>query len=204
MSIAPPISIEGYVDQPIASEAGCADAARLRLAGANRLHFELDKVHRPVLRELMRKMASDTVLVVVALDRLGRPLSRLLDSLSRLKKAGVRIRSLEGGIEMDMTLEGRAQGRVVDALSNCVSNWEARRAHHRGETMAERGSRPGAQLKLGSSSPEQVLVMLGRPGASRTSVARELGVGRTTLYRFLRRTLVVGNQLDEQIKPHEA
>jgi DNA invertase Pin-like site-specific DNA recombinase len=185
----------------MASAAGSADAARLRLAGSNRLHFETDNLHRPVLRDLMKKMSDDTTLVVVALDRLGRPLSRLLESLSRLKKAGVRIRSLEGGVDMDMTPEGRAQGRIVDALFNCTNGWEARRAQRRAETMAERGSRPGAQPKLGSSSPEQVLFMLGRPGASRTSVARELGVGRTTLYRFLRRSLAAYGEPDEQAGP---
>jgi DNA invertase Pin-like site-specific DNA recombinase len=197
VSIAPPKSIEGYVDQPMASDAGCADAARLRLAGVTRVHYEIDVVRRSVLRELVKAMSGDTVLVVVALDRLGRPLGRLLESLSRFKKAGVCIRSLEDGVDMDMTPEGRAQGRIIDALSSCTNGWEARRAQHRAETMAERGSRPGAQPKLGSSSPEQVLVMLTRPGASRASVARELGVGRTTLYRFLRGSQAAYNEPNE-------
>ena len=190
--------MEGYVDQPAVTEAGCVDANRLRQAGAARIHHESDVARRPVLRELVKMMTGNTVLVVVALDRLGRPLGQVLASLSRFRAAGVHIRSLEGGIDIDTTPEGRAQGRVVDALSNCVDGWEASRAQHRSETMAERGSRPGAQPKLANSSPDQVLAMLGRPGASRTSVARELGVGRTTLYRFLNHSRTAGDDLDER------
>jgi DNA invertase Pin-like site-specific DNA recombinase len=183
----PQASIEGYVDQPAATDAGRADASRLSQAGVVRVHHETDAARRPVLRGLAGMTATDTVLVVVALDRLGRPLGKVLRSLSRLRAAGMKIRSLEGGIDIDTTPEGSAQGRVVDALSSCVDRWEGMRARHRGETMAERRVRPGAQPKLAATSPEQVLAMLGRPGASRASVAKELGVGRTTLYRYLGR-----------------
>ena len=139
----------------------------------------------------------DTVLVVVALDRLGRPLGRVLRSLSRFRAAGVHIRSLEDGIDIDMTPEGRAQARVVDALSSCIDRWEGLRTQHRVETMAERRSRPGVQPKLANSSPDQVMAMLGRPGASRASVARELGVGRTTLYRYLGRAYATAEARDD-------
>lgn len=187
MTITPGYSVEGYVDFPAETEAGCTDAARLRQAGAARIHHETDLARRPVLRGIAKMTGSDIVLVVVALDKLGRPLSRMLRSLSRFRAAGVHIRSLEDGIHIDTTLEGRAQARVVDALSSCMDRWEGLRAQHRGETMAKLQIRPGAQPKLANSSPDQVMAMLGRPGASRASVARELGVGRTTLYRYLGR-----------------
>ncbi len=32
---------------------------------------------------------------------------------------------------MKITLEGKAQGQVVDALSTCMISWEASRARHR-------------------------------------------------------------------------
>ena len=180
-------SIEGYVDQPAATDAGRADASRLSQAGVARVHHETDAGRRPVLRGLADMAATDTVLVVVALDRLGRPLGKVLRSLSRLRAAGMKIRSLEGGVDIDTTPEGSAQGRVVDALSSCLDRWEGIRAQHRGETMAERRIRPGVQPKLATTTPEKVRAMLERPGASRTSVAKELGVGRTTLYRYIDR-----------------
>lgn len=175
------------MDHPAETEAGCIDAARLRQAGAVRIHHETDATRRPVLRGIVKMTGGDIVLVIVALNRLGRPLGRVLRSLSRFQAAGVHIRCLEEGIDIDTTPEGRAQARVVDALSSCMDRWEGLRAQHRGETMAERRIRPGVQPKLANSSPDQIMAMLGRPGASRASVARELGVGRTTLYRYLGR-----------------
>ncbi|NPD66272.1 recombinase family protein (plasmid) [Lichenicola cladoniae] len=152
---------------------------------------------RPVLRGIVKMTGGDIVLVIVALNRLGRPLGRVLRSLSRFRAAGVHIRCLEEGIDIDTTPEGRAQARVVDALSSCMDRWEGLRAQHRGDTMAERRIRPGVQPKLANSSPDQIMAMLGRPGASRASVARELGVGRTTLYRYLGRASATTEARDD-------
>jgi DNA-binding NtrC family response regulator len=46
-----------------------------------------------------------------------------------------------------------------------------------------RTSRPGPALKL---SPEKVLAALSEAGGNKSRTAEILGVGRTTLYRFLR------------------
>ena len=192
MNLAEIITIEGYVDQPGISKPGSADAERLKAAGVLRVHYETDLGTRPVLRQLTAIDDSERVLVVVALDRLGGPLGHLVGCLTRLRAVGVCIRSIEDGINLDLTPEGRAQGRFIDAISKCAEGWKASREQTRSKTMAERGVRPGAQSKLDTSSPEQIQSMLGRPGATRESVARELGVGRTTLYRFLRRSLSSG------------
>jgi DNA invertase Pin-like site-specific DNA recombinase len=189
VNLAEKITIEGYVDQPAISKPGCADAERLKAAGVLRIHYETDLETRPVLCQLTAIDDSERALVVVALDRLGGPLSHLVGCLTRLRAVGVCITSIDDGINLDLTPEGRAQRRFIDAISKCAEGWKASREQTRRKTMAERGVRPGAQSKLDTSSSEQIRSMLGRPGATRESVARELGVGRTTLYRFLRRSL---------------
>lgn len=178
----------GYVDQPAGTPGGDADASRLRDAGVAAFCHEEDLTRRPVWRAMIEASHEGDVLVVVALDRLGRPMRRLLYAVAHLCNSRIGLRCLDGDVELCASPQGRAQAQVFEALTICLATWEAGRARHRGKTMADRGRRPGAQPKLGANSAEDLRVMLQRPGASQTSVARELGIGRTTLYRYLKRT----------------
>jgi DNA invertase Pin-like site-specific DNA recombinase len=188
--------IVGYVDQPAGTPGGDGDVARLMDAGVLNIRHESDVNRRPVWRETVAACQEGDVLTIVALDRLGRPIRSLLRSIAGMCARGVRFRCLNGGVDIDLTRHGIAQARVIDALVGCLNVWEGGRTRNRGQTMAERGRRPGAQLKLGTASPDAVVEMLRRPGASRASVARQLGVGRTTLYRYLNRNVVSGPGVD--------
>lgn len=178
----------GYVDQPPGTLVGAADAARLLKAGANKIYHEADIRRRSVWREMVAACQDGDVVVVVSLDRIGRPMRSLLQSVADLCGAGVRLRCLDGSVDIGAVSRGCGQAQIIDALVGCLHLWETSRTRHRGRTMAQRGSRPGAQAKLAALSPDDVLTMLQKPGVTRTSVARELGVGRTTLYRYLNRT----------------
>lgn len=181
-------NIVGYIAQPPGTTEGDTDAERLHDAGVVDIRHEEDLKYRPVYHELIARCRGRDVLVVASLDRLGHPMTRLLRSVAGLCGRGIVLRCLDGGVNLGATQHGRAQVQLIDALVACLDVWEARQARQRSETMAERGSRPGAQSKLTATSPSDLVAMLDRPGANQTLVARELGVGRTTLYRHLKRT----------------
>lgn len=185
---APAGAILGYVDRPAGTPRGDSDAARLRGAGVREIHYEADPKARPVWRDTLETCRSCDVVVVVSLDRIGQPLRHLLRSMAALSDRGIGLRCLEGGVNLGANPAGRAQVRLVSALVECLDIWEECRSQRRSATMKERGNRPGAHPKLRGAFLSQVLAMLNRPGATQVSVARELGVGRTTLYRFLNRT----------------
>ena len=178
--------IVGYVDRP-EGELGDADASRLRAAGVDAVINESDPNKRPVLLDLAEELGKNDVLMVVAMDRLGRPVPKLLRRVISLHERGVCLRCLEGGVAIDGSRAGSAQGRVIKALMECYNAWESSKVRDRGSTMRKRGTRPGANPKLAVIPMDRLLTLLGQPGASQTSVARQLGVGRTTLYRHLKR-----------------
>lgn len=178
----------GYVDRPARDPRARADAQRLRGAGVTKIHYEADDgSRRPVLRQVVQSLHEGDTLIVVALDRLGRPLQSLVRTLGGLRAGGVALQCIEGDVNLSDPRDGTAQARMIDAIVHCLAVWDASTAEHRGKTMAGTGRRPGAHPKLGAFSVEEVQSMLEQPGASRTSVAKQLGVGRTTLYRFLRK-----------------
>jgi len=188
-----PEMVVGYVDQPAGTPRGDTDAERLREAGVINIRHEENLDRRPVWREMIAVCDGVDVVVIVALDRLGRPIQSLLRSVVGLRHRGISLRCLDGNVDVcSATSLGQAQTCIVAALVACLDTWETERARHRDKTMAERGSRPGARPKLKTASSDDLLAMLGRPGANHTSVARELGVGRTTLYRHLKRTSASG------------
>jgi DNA invertase Pin-like site-specific DNA recombinase len=179
-------AVTGYVDHPSGTPQGDEDAACLIGSGISNIRHEVDQEARTVWNEVDAGLRPGDILVVVSLDRLGRPLRRLLRSVASLSNRGVGLRTLNDGVDLTTTPQlAHAQTRVVDALLACVNAWEAKRSRKGRQTMAERGKRPGAYPKLVIDSADDVRGMLQRPGATRTSVAKQLGVSRTTLYRYL-------------------
>jgi len=115
---------------------------------------------------------------------LGRSLRHLLETVSGLESAGVGFRSLEESL--DTTTTG---GRLVFHVFGAISEFERdviRERTQAGLAAARaRGRRGGRPRAL---SPEQVTMaraMLADASTPVRSVYTTLGVGRTTLYRYI-------------------
>jgi DNA invertase Pin-like site-specific DNA recombinase len=126
--------------------------------------------------------AGDT-LVVWRLDRLGRSLRHLVETVNALADRGVAFASLHEGIDTS-TSTGRLVFHIFAALAEFERELIAERAA--GGPGCRACPRPGGRpAKL---SPAQVVVARARYEArdiTVAEVAKALGVGRGTIYRAL-------------------
>ena len=103
------------------SAAGCATVAEERASGGD--------PSRPVLADLLDRLASGDTLVVVRLDRLGRSLLHLLETITALQARGVHFRSLGDPVDT-----ASPQGRFTLQILGAMAEFE--RALIRERTMS--------------------------------------------------------------------
>jgi DNA invertase Pin-like site-specific DNA recombinase len=119
-------------------------------------------------------------LSVVRLDRLGRSLGELLTTVAMLKERGIALLSLEERINTNS-----AAGELVFHVFGAIAHFERRLIAERtrdGIAAARaRGKRPGRH----PLDPEKIAAALElvKAGLSPTVAARQLGLGRSTVYR---------------------
>jgi DNA invertase Pin-like site-specific DNA recombinase len=126
----------------------------------------------------------DVGLVVESLDRLGRSLQDLIAIVSGLRKAGVGFRSLKESIDTT-TPGGRLVFHVFAALAEFIRELIVEGTLEGLDAARARGQRLGRPPAM---TPEQVghaRAMLAQPKASIASIARLLGVSRSTLYKYV-------------------
>ena len=112
---------------------------------------------RPGLDSCLRALRKGDVLVVWKLDRLGRNLAHLVNTVQGLSARGVGLRVLSGdGAQIDTTA---AAGRLVFGIFAALAEFEReliRRVHGRSVGRGRSGGFPPASLKLGQlSSPRE-------------------------------------------------
>src|SRR5690606_37336429 len=114
--------------------------------------------------------------------RLGRSLPHLLSVVADLDARGVELRSLTEAI--DTTTAG---GRLVFHVFAAVAQFERSLASERssaGVAAARAAGRIPGRPKLPAATTDAVH-RLDQSGASRTSIARSLGISRSSVYRTL-------------------
>ncbi|WP_299040362.1 recombinase family protein [uncultured Pseudokineococcus sp.] len=137
---------------------------------------------RPELARLLQRLLPGDTLVVWRLDRLGRSLPHLLATITELEGRGVGFRSLTEAI--DTTTAG---GRLVFSIFGALADFERQLIRDRTlaglEAARARGRVGGRPTVMTPARVEAARALLARPGATVTSVAKDLGVSRATLYR---------------------
>jgi DNA invertase Pin-like site-specific DNA recombinase len=166
------------------------DLQRRALAAAGCEQFFEDQVSgastsRPGLDAALAALQSGSVLTVWRLDRLGRSLPHLIHLVNDINGKGAGLHSLTEAIDTT-SAGGRLVFHIMGALAEfergliierTVAGMNAAKARH-----VLMGRRPG----LTPTQVEMARVLLSK-GESPSVVARTLRVGRSTLYRHLRR-----------------
>ena len=137
---------------------------------------------RPGLTELIQYARPGDTVCVVRLDRLGRSLKELLETVDGFKARGLAFRSLEERLDT-----ASAAGELVFHVFGAIAHFERRLIVERtrdGIAAARaRGKLPGRppldQEKLASA------LTLIQAGVRPAQAAKQLGLGRSTLYREL-------------------
>ena len=146
------------------------------------------KTLRPELSRALDHLRAGDTLVVWKLDRLGRSLPHLVETVQKLADRDVGFRSVQDPV--DTTTPG---GRLVFHIFAALAEFERDLIRERTEAgLAAARARGRVGGRRPALRPEQVTMArdLLAADSSRTvvSVATTLGVGRSTLYRALAAT----------------
>ena len=162
------------------------DAQRVRLieAGAIRVFTDVisgKRFERPGLAELMDHARPGDRLCVIRLDRLGRSLRELLETVDTLKARGIHLVSLEERLDTSS-----AAGELVFHVFGAIAHFERRLISERARdgiaAARRRGRTPGRPpLDPETVSAAQKLI---DAGLSPARAAQQLGIGRATAYRI--------------------
>ena len=158
--------------------AGCERVFEDRMSGA--------QADRPGWREAQAALREDDTLVVWRLDRLGRSLKHLIDTITDLDDRSVGFRSLQESL--DTTTSG---GRLVFHIFGALAQFERELIQERtkaGLAAAKaRGRMGGRPRKLTPRQADTARQLLDDPDYTVQEVAEIFGVARATLYRALER-----------------
>lgn len=166
------------------------EAQRRRLrdeAGAARVFEDVAsgrRFDRPGLAALLDYARPGDAVCVVRLDRLGRSLRELLETVEDLKRRGLQLRSLEERLDT-----GSAAGELVFHVFGAIAHFERRLIAERTKdgiaAARAKGKRPGRR-PLDRDKVAAALKLVAA-GLSPTAAARQLGLGRSTVYREIGR-----------------
>ena len=137
---------------------------------------------RPGLEALIDYAREGDTVCVVRLDRLGRSLRELLETVERFKAAGLEFRSLEERLDT-----ASAAGELVFHVFGAIAHFERRliveRTRDGLKAARARGAKPGRPALDPDKLDAALLLIQG--GLSPTRAAKQVGLGRSTLYREL-------------------
>ncbi len=138
----------------------------------------------PRLRDCLRSLRPGDILVTASLDQLGRTQRELIATVGEVRRRGAGLRSLReeldtagpGGAAIFRVFDGLAElGRA--AISAGTSDGLA--------AARARGKRLGRPPALTPEQLREVRGLLLRPENTVTGIARQLGVSRSTIYKYL-------------------
>ena len=118
------------------------------------------------------------------LDRLGRSLGELLATVVMLKERGIALLSLEEKIDTS-SAAGELIFHVFGAIAHLRATADCRAHQGCYRRCPGQGKRPGRQ-PLGADRIAAALKLV-TAGLSPTAAARQLGLGRSTVYREVSR-----------------
>ena len=180
--------ILGYARVSTADQDLSGQVERLSQEGAVRVFEDVVSgrtFDRPGLAALFDYARPGDTLAIIRLDRLGRSLRELLETVDTLKEQEINLISLEEDIDTTS-----AAGELVFHVFGAIAHFERRLISERTKdglrAARKRGRSPGRPpLHADTVSALQELV---DNGTSVTRAAEYVGIGRSTAYRVIRQT----------------
>ncbi|MFA1547006.1 recombinase family protein [Actinomadura chokoriensis] len=178
------------------------DRQTLALEAAGCIRIFADKksgkdTEREELAKALDYLRPGDTLVVPSLDRLARSLQGLITIVADLRRRGVGFRSLKEALDTT-TPGGRLVFHVFAALAEFIRELIIEGTNEGPAAAKARGVRLGRPPAM---TPEQVRharALLTQPYATISSIARLLGVSRSTIYKYVPELKPTGIQ---QIEP---
>jgi DNA invertase Pin-like site-specific DNA recombinase len=158
------------------TETGCIRIFADKLSGKT--------ADRPELAACLDYLRAGDTLVVPSLDRLSRSLQDLITLVAGLRRTGVGFRSLHEALDTT-TPGGRLVFHVFAALAEFIRELIVEGTREGLDAARARGQRLGRPPAMTAGQIRQARDLLTLPGNSISSIARLLGVSRSTIYKHL-------------------
>jgi DNA invertase Pin-like site-specific DNA recombinase len=167
---------EGGLQVDALTAAGCYRVFTETASGA--------RTDRPTLEQLLDQLRPGDTLVVWKLDRLGRSLRHLVDTVTGLAERGIGFRSLQEAI--DTTTPG---GKLVFHVFAALAEFERDLVRERTSAgLAAARARHGGRPSVLTGHKLQVAQEMHASGQyTVAAIAKALGVSRASIYRHLSR-----------------
>jgi DNA invertase Pin-like site-specific DNA recombinase len=164
----------------------------LLVAGVTPDHIYQDEASgkrddRPGLIACLKALRKDDVLVVWRLDRLGRNLQHLVNTVQDLADRGIGFKVLAGqGADIDTTT---ASGKRVFGIFAALAEFERELIRERTKAglaaARARGRKGGRKFELTKAQVRLAQAAMGNRDTKVSDLCKELGITRTTLYRYV-------------------
>jgi DNA invertase Pin-like site-specific DNA recombinase len=142
------------------------------------------KARRPGLEQALSHLRADDTLVVWRLDRLGRSLRHLIDTVTDLQETGIGFKSLTESI--DTTTSG---GKLVFHIFGALAEFEREIIRERTQAGLQaaraRGRHGGPKYKLTEKQVE-IARQLWKSQTPVNEICQTLGISRATFYRYVK------------------
>jgi DNA invertase Pin-like site-specific DNA recombinase len=161
-------------------------------AGVSPKHIYNDKASgkkddRPGLANCLKALRRGDVLVVWKLDRLGRDLKHLVNTVEDLSDRGIGFKVLTGkGANIDTTT---ASGKLIFGIFAALSEFERELIRERTKAglaaARARGRSGGRKFALTKAQVRLAQAAMGNKETVVSELCDELGITRATLYRYI-------------------
>jgi DNA invertase Pin-like site-specific DNA recombinase len=145
------------------------------------------KLERPALRQALEYVRAGDVLVVWKLDRLGRSLKQLIETVSELQERGIEFKSLTENIDTTTSA-----GKLIFHLFGSLAEFERDLIRERTQAglraARARGRLGGRPRAEGLNDEKKVALARSLYNDKRNSIetiCKTLKVSRSTLYRYI-------------------
>ena len=158
----------------------------LTAAGAGKIFHDVmsgARDDRPGFTECMHYLREGDTLIVWRLDRLGRNMRTIINTLHELTQRGVTVRSLHDGVDTS-TSTGRMVAGILMSIAEYERDLVRERTALKLEHARKSGRKFGRPAKL-TSEQAALAQRMKANGETAATICKTLGIGRTTLYRYL-------------------
>lgn len=183
------MAIYGYAR--VSTEGQCLDRQidALKAAGVKEENIYCEKMtgtksSRPKLNALLDVVEKNDVIIIEALNRLGRSSSDLINLMKSLNEKGVILKSLKESLDFSTV-----QGQFIANFLALMAEFEREVIHSRvveGVAAARARGRIGGRPKTPDKIIDKALKMYDLHNLTVSEICRACGISRPTLYKALR------------------
>ncbi len=167
-------------------QTGCEKVFQDKISGA--------KAERPGLHEALEFLREGDTLVVWRLDRLGRSLKHLIETVMQLEERGIRFRSLQENIDTN-TSGGRLIFHIFGALAEFERNLIRERTIAGLTAARARGRKGGRPKVLDANKQALVRKLYDEKQHTVKEICQMLGIAKSTLYAYLHKPIYVNQEI---------